>query len=190
MILFDEIGRGTATYDGMALAEAIIEHIHEKVHAKTLFSTHYHELTVLDERLPRLTNVHVGAVEEEGELVFLHKMLPGPADKSYGIQVAKLAGLPDELLSRATVILEQLEQKEEVILNHSPQIELAEEVQMPIKANQKKKNDMIDEGQLSLFGLLEDSEAEVVKAVRKMNLLTMTPLEALNCISEWQQKLN
>lgn len=190
LILFDEIGRGTATYDGMALAEAIIEHIHEKVHAKTLFSTHYHELTVLDERLPRLTNVHVGAVEEEGELVFLHKMLPGPADKSYGIQVAKLAGLPDELLSRATVILEQLEQKEEVILNHSPQIELAEEVQMPIKANQKKKNDMIDEGQLSLFGLLEDSEAEVVKAVRKMNLLTMTPLEALNCISEWQQKLN
>ena len=117
-------------------------------------------------------------------------MLPGPADKSYGIQVAKLAGLPDELLSRATVILEQLEQKEEVILNHSPQIELAEEVQMPIKANQKKKNDVIDEGQLSLFGLLEDSEAEVVKAVRKMNLLTMTPLEALNCISEWQQKLN
>ena len=190
LILFDEIGRGTATYDGMALAEAIIEHIHEKVHAKTLFSTHYHELTVLDERLPRLTNVHVGAVEEEGELVFLHKMLPGPADKSYGIQVAKLAGLPDELLSRATVILEQLEQKEEVILNHSPQIELAEEVQMPIKANQKKKNDVIDEGQLSLFGLLEDSEAEVVKAVRKMNLLTMTPLEALNCISEWQQKLN
>ncbi|WP_407392121.1 DNA mismatch repair protein MutS [Carnobacterium jeotgali] len=190
LILFDEIGRGTATYDGMALAEAIIEHIHEKVHAKTLFSTHYHELTVLDERLPRLTNVHVGAVEEEGELVFLHKMLPGPADKSYGIQVAKLAGLPDELLSRATVILEQLEQKEEVILNHSPQIELTEEVQMPIKANQKKKNDMIDEGQLSLFGLLEDSEAEVVKAVRKMNLLTMTPLEALNCISEWQQKLN
>lgn len=114
LILFDEIGRGTATYDGMALAEAIIEHIHEKVHAKTLFSTHYHELTVLDERLPRLTNVHVGAVEEEGELVFLHKMLPGPADKSYGIQVAKLAGLPDELLSRATVILEQLEQKKKL----------------------------------------------------------------------------
>lgn len=190
LILFDEIGRGTATYDGMALAEAIIEYIHEKVHAKTLFSTHYHELTLLDERLPRLKNIHVGAVEEEGELVFLHKMLPGPADKSYGIQVAKLAGLPDELLSRAAVILEQLEQKEEIVLNHTGQIDSINEVQIPGKIAQKEKNKAMDDGQLSLFGLLEGSEAEVVKAVRKMNLLTMTPLEALNCINEWQQKLN
>ncbi|WP_373472105.1 DNA mismatch repair protein MutS [Carnobacterium alterfunditum] len=190
LILFDEIGRGTATYDGMALAEAIIEYIHEKVHAKTLFSTHYHELTLLDERLPRLKNVHVGAVEEEGELVFLHKMLPGPADKSYGIQVAKLAGLPDELLSRATVILEELEQKEEIVLNHIDQIDPISEVQIPSKISQKEKNKAMNDGQLSLFGLLEGSESEVVKAVRKMNLLTMTPLEALNCINEWQQKLN
>jgi len=190
LILFDEIGRGTATYDGMALAEAIIEYIHENVHAKTLFSTHYHELTVLDERLDRLTNVHVGAVEEEGELVFLHKMLPGPADKSYGIQVAKLAGLPNDLLSRAAVILEQLEQKEEIVLNHSTQIDSAKETSISSKSSQKGKVEEKDEGQLSLFGLLEDSETEVVKAVRKMNLLTMTPLEALNCISEWQQKLN
>lgn len=190
LILFDEIGRGTATYDGMALAEAIIEYIHEKVHAKTLFSTHYHELTVLDERLPRLKNVHVGAVEEEGELVFLHKMLPGPADKSYGIQVAKLAGLPEKLLSRAAVILEQLEQKEDIVLNRSKTLELSEEVQISSKDSQKEKNEVVDDGQLSLFGLLEDSESEVVKAVREMNLLTMTPLEALNCINEWQQKLH
>lgn len=181
LILFDEIGRGTATYDGMALAEAIIEYIHEEVHAKTLFSTHYHELTVLDERLSGLKNIHVGAVEEEGELVFLHKMLPGPADKSYGIQVAKLAGLPDALLSRATVILEQLEQKEAVVMNHSVTSEI------PTLENTKE---LTDDGQLSLFGMLEGSEAEIVRAVRKTNLLTMTPLEALNCISEWQQKLN
>ena len=190
LILFDEIGRGTATYDGMALAEAIIEYIHEEVHAKTLFSTHYHELTVLDERLSGLKNIHVGAVEEEGELVFLHKMLPGPADKSYGIQVAKLAGLPDALLSRATVILEQLEQKEEVVMNHSVTTEIPIVENTPIKMIHENTKELTDDGQLSLFGMLEGSEAEIVRAVRKTNLLTMTPLEALNCISEWQQKLN
>ncbi len=95
LILFDEIGRGTATYDGMALAQAIIEFVHDHVHAKTLFSTHYHELTVLEDSLKGLKNVHVGAVEKDGELVFLHQMQDGPADKSYGIHVAKLAGLPD-----------------------------------------------------------------------------------------------
>ncbi|WP_461225056.1 DNA mismatch repair protein MutS [Lacticaseibacillus suihuaensis] len=109
LVLFDEIGRGTATYDGMALAQAIIEHLHDHVHAKTLFSTHYHELTALGDHLARLQNVHVGAVEEHGNLVFLHKMLPGPADKSYGIHVAKLAGLPASLLTRADHILSQLE---------------------------------------------------------------------------------
>ena len=190
LILFDEIGRGTATYDGMALAEAIIEYIHEEVHAKTLFSTHYHELTVLDERLSGLKNIHVGAVEEEGELVFLHKMLPGPADKSYGIQVAKLAGLPDALLSRATVILEQLEQKEEVVMNHSVTSEIPIVENTPIKMIHENTKELTDDGQLSLFGMLEGSEAEIVREVRKTNLLTMTPLEALNCISEWQQKLN
>ncbi|MBY7147170.1 DNA mismatch repair protein MutS, partial [Levilactobacillus brevis] len=110
LILFDEIGRGTATYDGMALAQAIIEYVHNRVHAKTLFSTHYHELTALDESLKQLKNVHVGAVERDGDLVFLHQMQPGPADKSYGIHVAKLAGMPTKLLQRAEVILTDLEQ--------------------------------------------------------------------------------
>jgi len=111
LILFDEIGRGTATYDGMALAQAIVEYVHNKVHAKTLFSTHYHELTALDTVLPELKNVHVGAVEQDSDLVFLHQIQPGPADKSYGIHVAKLAGMPDSLLKRADVILGQLEQQ-------------------------------------------------------------------------------
>lgn len=93
----------------MALAQAIIEYLHDHVHAKTLFSTHYHELTSLSDSLSKLQNVHVGAVEEKGTLVFLHKMLPGPADKSYGIHVAKLAGLPDSLLKRADTILQKLE---------------------------------------------------------------------------------
>ena len=105
LILFDEIGRGTATYDGMALAQAIIEYIHEHLRAKTLFSTHYHELTALETTLSRLKNVHVGATEKNGELVFLHKVSAGPADKSYGIHVAKLAGMPEDLLKRADQIL-------------------------------------------------------------------------------------
>lgn len=111
LILFDEIGRGTATYDGMALAQAIVEFVHNHVHAKTLFSTHYHELTALDTVLPALRNVHVGAVEQDGDLVFLHQVQPGPADKSYGIHVAKLAGMPESLLKRADVILGELEQQ-------------------------------------------------------------------------------
>ncbi len=114
LVLFDEIGRGTATYDGMALAQAIIEYLHDHVHAKTLFSTHYHELTALADSLPHLQNVHVGATLENGNLVFQHKMLAGPADKSYGIHVAKLAGLPNDLLTRADTILQALEGKASV----------------------------------------------------------------------------
>src|SRR5699024_9683514 len=92
LLLFDELGRGTSTYDGIALAQAILEYIHANFQCKVLFSTHYHELVTLEEHLPRLKNIHVGATEEDGELVFLHKIFVGPTDKSYGIQVAQLAG--------------------------------------------------------------------------------------------------
>ncbi|MDP4171068.1 MAG: DNA mismatch repair protein MutS, partial [Bacillota bacterium] len=109
LVLFDEIGRGTSTYDGMALAQAIIEYIHDRIGAKTLFSTHYHELTVLEEQLNMLKNVHVSAIEHQGKVVFLHKIKEGPADKSYGIHVAQLAELPDELIKRANEILLSLE---------------------------------------------------------------------------------
>ncbi len=109
MILFDELGRGTATYDGMALAQSIIEYIHDRTGAKTLFATHYHELTALSETLTRLENVHVATLERDGQVTFLHKIEPGPADKSYGIHVAKIAGLPEELLKRADAILTKLE---------------------------------------------------------------------------------
>jgi DNA mismatch repair protein MutS len=113
LILFDEIGRGTSTYDGMALAQAIIEYIHDRIGAKTLFSTHYHELTSLDEELSKLKNVHVSAIEQNGKVVFLHKIKEGAADKSYGIHVAQLADLPADLISRAAEILETLEKKDE-----------------------------------------------------------------------------
>ncbi|QTU82585.1 DNA mismatch repair protein MutS [Carnobacteriaceae bacterium zg-C25] len=109
LLLFDEIGRGTATYDGMALAEAILRYVHQKVQALSIFSTHYHELTVLEKELDELHNIHVGAVEQRGELIFLHKIQDGPADKSYGLHVAQLAGLPKALIADAAVILKQLE---------------------------------------------------------------------------------
>lgn len=168
LILFDELGRGTATYDGMALAQAIIEYIHKNVKAKTLFSTHYHELTVLEESLPQLKNVHVGAVEQNGEVVFLHKLMDGPADKSYGIHVAKIAGMPTELLSRAATILSALEADTPVQKN----VEIAEENE-----------------QLSLFNEVSTAELGVVDSIKKANLLEMNPMEALNFLYELQKRI-
>ena len=120
LILFDELGRGTATYDGMSLAAAIIEYIHDKVGAKTFFSTHYHELTDLEKSHKHLKNVHVSAKEENGNITFLHKVEPGSIDKSYGIHVAKLAKLPDELINKANDILIKYEKNEKKI---SPDVE-------------------------------------------------------------------
>lgn len=182
LILFDEIGRGTATYDGMALAEAIIEHIHEKVQAKTLFSTHYHELTSLDRHLSRLTNIHVGAIEENGELVFLHKMLPGPSDKSYGIQVAQLAGLPRTLLRRASEILEKLEQSKPFAANSSTS---DEENEKETKLNSVSER----EEQLALFDFGDEKIEKVVKELKELNIIKLTPLEALNKLNELYEKL-
>ena len=189
LILFDEIGRGTATYDGMALAQAIIEFIHDHVHAKTLFSTHYHELTVLDKKLKHLTNVHVGAVEKNGELIFLHKMQPGPADKSYGIHVAKLAGMPDSLLQRADVILKRLENDSKKVTHH----EADEEPQVtPVIKEDKSSASQVDE-QLSLFQpetvKLDSQENELLEDIKTTNLMSLTPLEIMNKVFEWQQRL-
>ncbi len=112
LILFDEIGRGTATYDGMALAQSIIEYVHQNINCVTLFSTHYHELTRLEDTLPKLKNVHVKAIEENNKIIFLHKVHDGASDKSYGINVASLANLPDSLISRAEYILNKVDKKQ------------------------------------------------------------------------------
>lgn len=176
LILFDELGRGTATYDGMALAQAIIEYIHQEVHCKTLFSTHYHELTVLEESLSKVVNYHVGAVEKDGDVVFLHKMLPGPADKSYGIHVAKLAGMPSKLLARATERLTELESLSAPLVSDT-------DVQENERTEKKAQE------QLSLFPSVDQDEQAVLEEVKQLNLLTMTPLEAMNVLSQWQEKL-
>jgi DNA mismatch repair protein MutS len=167
LILFDELGRGTATYDGMALAQSILEYIHKHLKAKTIFSTHYHELTRLSEELQGLKNIHVGAVEREGVLHFLHKIMEGAADKSYGIHVAKIAGLPTELLERAKSILTQLENQKEPVLKEATQTG----------------------GQMDLFSERGQVTSEVEEKIRALNLSEMTPLEALNQLYEIQRKL-
>ncbi|UQS83909.1 DNA mismatch repair protein MutS [Bombilactobacillus thymidiniphilus] len=172
LIIFDEIGRGTATYDGMALAQAIIEYLNKHIQAKTMFSTHYHELTQLADELTTVKNVHVDATQENGQLVFLHKVLPGPADKSYGIHVAKLAGLPDTLLQRAQAILTDLEAKDTNL-----QSKTAVTISEPV------------DDQLSLFNTVSDMQQQLLDDLKTVNLMKMTPLAALNYLAELQSKL-
>lgn len=186
LILFDELGRGTATYDGMALAQSIIEYIHEHVRAKTLFSTHYHELTVLDQELLRLRNVHVGAVEKDGEVVFLHKMMEGPADKSYGIHVAKIAGLPAPLLERAATILATLE-ADATSMAPAVAIETEQPASHPVtSAPQVSEEDPL---QMSLFGEITPAEQSVLDQLRKLDLLDVTPRKAWEILSDLQNGL-
>ena len=190
LLLFDEIGRGTATYDGMALAQAIIEYVHNNIHAKTLFSTHYHELTILDESLDKLQNVHVGAIEKNGELIFLHKMQEGPADKSYGIHVAKLAGMPDKLLKRADSILNKLESENDFT------VESTESYTEEKHTEEKNENETseIQEEQLSLFQpeavSLDSNQSKILKEIKNANLMGMTPMDVMNIVFKWQKELN
>ncbi|WP_342537185.1 DNA mismatch repair protein MutS [Sporosarcina sp. FSL K6-3508] len=171
LLLFDEIGRGTSTYDGMALAQAMMEHIHEQVGANTLFSTHYHELTKLEDVLARLLNVHVAAKEQNGKVVFLHKVLPGAADRSYGIHVAELAGLPAELVERAKKLLQRFE--EESAANESTSVS----------------------EQLALFDTSIESatsleQQKLLDEIKAADVLNMTPLQAMQKIAEWKERVS
>lgn len=166
LILFDELGRGTATYDGMSLAQSILEYVHNKIKAKTLFSTHYHELTSLAGDLKRLRNVHVSAIEEEGKITFLHKVKMGAVDKSYGIHVASLAHLPKDVIDRANEILEMYESKSKK-KNAYKQIELLLEPE--------------DE---------KDNKDLVIDKLNKVNPLEITPIDAINILYELKQEIS
>jgi DNA mismatch repair protein MutS len=182
LILFDEIGRGTSTYDGMALAQAIIEYIHDHIGAKTLFSTHYHELTSLEHQLDKLKNIHVRAIEQNGKVVFLHKIKEGAADKSYGIHVAKLAELPKELIERAKEILAQLEHHGKQETAVSVEQKVAEMTQLsffeedPLTKSEEKVS-------------YSKKEKKVLDEIRAIDLLEMTPIAALNKLYELQKQL-
>jgi DNA mismatch repair protein MutS len=193
LILFDEIGRGTSTYDGMALAQAIIEYIHNRIGAKTLFSTHYHELTVLDQELSKLKNVHVSAVEHNGRVVFLHKIKEGPADKSYGIHVAQLAELPKELIKRAAEILKELEKQPTALSEKKAEI-----AEHPVPEKKAEPAIIIeDTAQLSFFEEtaepkkqeLSPKEKKIVEKIKNLDILDLTPLQAINTLYELQKKL-
>lgn len=184
LILFDEIGRGTSTYDGMALAQAIIEYIHTNIGAKTLFSTHYHELTILEDELSKLKNIHVSAIEHNGKVVFLHKIKEGPADKSYGIHVAQLAGLPSGLISRANEILTALEQSDPQ--DSKPKMEAIKEVKVEEKPAQLS---FFDEPKDVKKQELSSKEKRVIEKMKDLDILDLTPLQAINMLYELQKKL-
>lgn len=165
LILFDELGRGTATYDGMSLAQAILEYISDNIGAFTLFSTHYHELTRLDKKYKNIKNVHVSAVENGNEITFLHKVKNGAVDKSYGIHVARLAKMPEELLNKAEEILNEYESNSKK-KNPEEKIQLAMDFEPNVK-----KDDIIKE------------------TIEKIDVLNTTPMEALNVLFDLKQKI-
>ena len=165
LILFDELGRGTATYDGMSLAQAILEYISDNIGAFTLFSTHYHELTRLDKKYKNIKNVHVSAVENGNEITFLHKVKNGAVDKSYGIHVARLVKMPEELLNKAEEILNEYESNSKK-KNPEEKIQLAMDFEPNVK-----KDDIIKE------------------TIEKIDVLNTTPMEALNVLFDLKQKI-
>jgi DNA mismatch repair protein MutS len=171
LILLDEIGRGTATYDGLAIAWACVEYIDANVGAKTLFATHYHELTELADKLSGVKNYHVSVKENAGGIVFLRRVEPGSADRSYGIEVAKLAGLPNELIDRAREVLHEHE---------SAGRRVTDELEVE------------DDGahsavQLSIFTPLSQ---QIVDLLREADLNRLSPIEALNLLYELKKQID
>ena len=188
LLILDEIGRGTSTFDGLAIAWAVVEYISDnnKLGAKTLFATHYHELTELEEKLDCVKNFSI-AVKEQGEsIIFLRKIVKGGADKSYGIQVARLAGLPEEILKRAGEIVEVLSLNDINSHDRSEMIktggQVKEKYSQPVS---KKKKDYPD--QMSLFA--ERKQDNILDDIRDMDLMSITPIQALNKLSELQEEL-
>ncbi len=167
LLILDEIGRGTSTYDGMSIARAVLEYCADKkrLGAKTLFATHYHELTVLEDTIPGVRNYNIAAKKRADDIIFLRKIVPGGADQSYGIEVAKLAGVPPRVISRARKILEELEQEGGV---PAP-------ARKPADQEQVSMDDMAGQ--------------EILKQLRMLEVNTLTPIEAMNLLYEWKGKL-
>lgn len=168
LIVLDEIGRGTSTYDGLALAWAVVEHIHERIRAKTLFATHYHELTELANQLAGVRNLHVSVKESRDGIIFLRRVEPGAADRSYGIEVARLAALPVSVIERAREILTLHEQAEHAVSEEAAPRSSAAPVQ------------------ISLF---QPVNYEIAERIRRLNLDELRPLEALQLLAELQEEL-
>jgi len=175
LLILDEIGRGTSTFDGLALAWAILEHVHQKIDARTLFATHYHELTELVPVMPRLFNLNVAVQHDEksGDMVFLHEIREGPSNKSYGIEVARLAGIPTVVTDRAKEILFELEKTEQDEVGR-------------VTRSVRKPSANAPPQQLSLFS----PQHVLTDTVRGINLDNITPLEALNLLARLKEIAN
>jgi DNA mismatch repair protein MutS len=180
LVILDEIGRGTSTYDGLSLAWSIVEHIHASLGCRTLFATHYHELTDLEEQLPGVRNYNVAVKEWEDQVVFLHQIVPGAADKSYGIHVAQLAGVPRSVNDRAREVLAWLESQ-----HHS-----SESTACGLAAASPTSNGQparpTGGWQLTLFGI---EEHPLLDEIRSAPLDELRPVEALELLHSWQQRL-
>ncbi len=183
LLVLDEIGRGTSTFDGLSIAWAVIEHISNRklLGAKTLFATHYHELTELEGKMDNVNNYCIAVKEKGDDIVFLRKIIKGGADKSYGIQVAKLAGVPDMVIDRAKEIVEQLSDNDIT--------EKVQNIEINIKNEKKKavKYDEVDLEQISLFDTVKDED--VVNELKELDITNLTPVDALNTLYRLQNKL-
>jgi DNA mismatch repair protein MutS len=181
LVILDEIGRGTSTYDGLSLAWSIVEHIHEHIGCRTLFATHYHELTDLEQQLAGVRNYNVAVKEWDDQVVFLHQIVPGAADKSYGIHVAQLAGVPRSVNDRAREVLEWLEAQHQAAEGSASTRGAHSQPASNGHASQSAGN-----WQLSLFGL---EEHPLLDEIRAANLDELRPIEALELLQSWQQRL-
>ena len=182
LLILDEIGRGTSTYDGLSIAWAVVEHISNPklLGAKTLFATHSHELTELEGKLNNVNNYCVAVKEKGDDIVFLRKIVKGGADKSYGIQVAKLAGVPDSVIARAKEIVEELSANDIT--------EVARNISVDTGSKKKKeKLDEVDLTQMSLFDTVRDDD--IIEELRNVDVGNLTPIEALNKLYELQNKV-
>ncbi len=186
LLVLDEIGRGTSTFDGLSIAWAVIEHISNKriLGAKTLFATHYHELTELEGKMNNVNNYCIAVKEKGDDIVFLRKIVKGGADRSYGIQVAKLAGVPDMVIDRAKEIAEQLSDNDIT--------EKVQSIAVDNKGSERKKTkqafDDIAMGQMSLFDTVKDED--IIKELKEIDISNLTPMEAMNTLYRLQNKLN
>ena len=185
LLILDEIGRGTSTFDGLSIAWAVIEHISNRkfLGAKTLFATHYHELTELEGKMSNVNNYCIAVKECGDDIVFLRKIVKGGADKSYGIQVAKLAGVPDMVIDRAKEIVEQLSDND--ITEKIQRISV--DTKAETKARRQPKYDEVDLAQMSLFDTVTDED--VLRELMEIEVTAMTPLDALNTLYRLQNKL-
>ena len=182
LVLFDELGRGTSTYDGISIAQAIVEYIHEfpRARAKTLFATHYHELNDMEATYPRIKNFNVSVKEMDGKVIFMRKLVPGGSEHSFGIHVAKLAGMPPVVVERANEIMKDLESGSRGASASAAKTETAP----PVKTAKPTKKSNVDGIQLSFFNLEDPVLMQIRDEIKRIDINTLTPIEALNKLNE------